>query len=102
MSFASGIYAIGICDRCGFQYKLLELREEISNRVKSNMLVCTTCWDKEAPEDELSLTKVYDPQALRKARPDTGRMSSESMVGWNPLRGIGIKISLGGVTVGPS
>ena len=32
MGYAAGKYALGLCDRCGFQYKLNELKEEYNPR----------------------------------------------------------------------
>ncbi len=46
--FASGKYAISQCDRCGFRYKLKELKSL-----------------------QLGMYPVDDPQAIRNPRPDT-------------------------------
>lgn len=31
MGYAAGKYALGLCDRCGFQYKLNELKKNGTN-----------------------------------------------------------------------
>ena len=41
--FASGKNAIAECDRCGFQYKLKQLKELTIKTKNVNILVCPTC-----------------------------------------------------------
>ena len=68
-SFASGKIANGICDRCGFQYKLNTLKRIVKNRSTVNILVCPQCWEPDHPQNHLGELPVYDPQALRDPRP---------------------------------
>ena len=68
-SFASGKIANGICDRCGFQYKLNTLKRIVKNRSTVNILVCSQCWEPDHPQNHLGELPVYDPQALRDPRP---------------------------------
>jgi len=68
--FASGKNAISICDRCGFQFKLTELRKEIIKTKNYNLLVCRTCWDPDQPQLQLGMYPVDDPQGVRDPRPD--------------------------------
>jgi hypothetical protein len=64
MAYALGKYAQGICDRCGFQYPYLDLREEW-NKFK----VCPECYEPKARQ--LEPTQVgADPEALYQPRPD--------------------------------
>lgn len=70
-NFASGKWAISICDRCGFEYKLKELRELVVKTKNTNILVCQTCWEPDQPQLQLGMYPVDDPQALRNPRPDT-------------------------------
>ena len=70
-AFARGKLALGICDRCGWQYLLSELKDEIVDQKKTNILVCSTCLDVDHPQLRLGKTPVYDPQALRNPRPDS-------------------------------
>lgn len=69
--FASGKNAIAICDRCGFRFKLTELKTEIIKTKKYQILVCGSCWDPDHPQLQLGMYPVDDPQALRNPRRDT-------------------------------
>ena len=68
--FASGRKALGICDRCGFQYLLHQLRPEVVDLNETNLLVCPTCWDPDQPQLQLGRWPVDDPQALRNPSPN--------------------------------
>ena len=96
--FASGKWAIAICDRCGQQFKLKTLKTEIIKTKQYNLLVCNECWDPDHPQLQLGMYPVNDPQALRNPRRDTTYYQSgvssdggESMGsraiqwGWNPV-----------------
>ena len=64
MSFATGKFALGICDRCGQQYKLLQLKKEWTG-----IFACPECWEPKHPQ----LDPPYhgpDPEALKNPRPD--------------------------------
>jgi hypothetical protein len=69
--FASGKWAISQCDRCGFRYKLKQLRQIVIKTKNVNLLVCPTCWEPDQPQLQLGMYPVNDPQALRNPRPDT-------------------------------
>jgi len=64
MAFASGKYAIAICDRCGFQYKYLTLKKEWTG-----FRVCSECYEPKHPQLE-PIHNVSDPEALRFPRPN--------------------------------
>lgn len=98
--FASGKNAIAMCDRCGFQFKLTELKKEIVKTKTYNLLVCPSCWDPDQPQLQLGMYPVDDPQALRNPRRDTtyviagtgpdGQTTGGSRIiqwGWNPVGG---------------
>jgi hypothetical protein len=98
--FAAGHKAIAMCDRCGQQYKLKQLRTEIIKQRKYELLVCPECWDPDQPQLMLGTFPVDDPQALRNPRRDTtyvtsglndeGNLSGGSrdiQWGWNPVGG---------------
>ena len=68
--FSSGKNSIATCDRCGFQYKLHQLRKEIIKTKNYNLLVCGTCWDPDQPQLQLGMYPVDDPQGVRDPRPD--------------------------------
>ena len=69
--FASGKWAIAQCDRCGFRYKLKQLKEIVIKTKNTNILVCPTCFEPDQPQLQLGMYPVDDPQALRNPRPDT-------------------------------
>jgi hypothetical protein len=98
--FASGRIAIAMCDRCGQQFKLKQLRTEIVKQRKYELLVCSECFDPDQPQLMLGTFPVDDPQALRNPRRDTtyltsglnddGNLSGGSrdiFWGWNPVGG---------------
>lgn len=68
--FASGKNAIAECDRCGFRFKLKELRQLIIKTKNVNILVCQECWEPDQPQLLLGMFPVDDPQAIRNPRPD--------------------------------
>jgi len=75
-SFASGKYAIAECDRCGFRFKLRELKSLTIKTKKTNILVCATCWEPDQPQLQVGMFQVDDPQALMNPRPDNSYTSS--------------------------
>jgi hypothetical protein len=98
--FAAGYKAIAMCDRCGQQFKLKQLRTEIIKQRKYELLVCSECYDPDQPQLMLGTFPVDDPQALRNPRRDTtyvtsglnddGNLSGGSrdiFWGWNPVGG---------------
>ena len=122
--FASGKNAISECDRCGFRYKLKELRSLIIKTKNVNILVCTECWEEDQPQLQLGMYPVDDPQGIRNPRPDNsyvtsgvggdGYPSGGSRIiqwGWNPVGGskqfdaaltpnnLALTISIGTVTI---
>jgi hypothetical protein len=98
--FAAGHKAIAMCDRCGQQFKLRNLRTEVIKQRKYELLVCPECFDPDHPQLMLGTFPVDDPQALRNPRRDTtyivsglndeGNISGGSrdiQWGWNPVGG---------------
>jgi hypothetical protein len=90
-TYASGKHAKGQCDRCGFDYKLHDLRELTINESPSGLLVCHSCWEEDHPQYLVGKYPVYDPQALRKPRPQNPpEPESVTQVDWDvsfPLPG---------------
>jgi hypothetical protein len=74
--FSSGKFSIAMCDRCGQQYKLKQLKKLVIKQQVKNILVCPTCWDPDQPQLSLGLYPVDDPQAVRNPRPDTSYLAS--------------------------
>lgn len=74
--FASGKFAIAECDRCGFRYKLTQLKTLVIKTKNVPIKVCPTCWEPDQPQLSLGLYPVNDPQAVREPRPDVSYNSS--------------------------
>lgn len=74
--FSSGKFSIAECDRCGFRYKLKQLKRLVIKTKNINILVCPTCWEPDQPQLSLGLYPVSDPQAVRNPRPDTSYITS--------------------------
>ena len=85
--YASGKNSIAMCDRCGFQYKLKELRMEIIKTKTFNLLVCKECWDPDQPQLQLGMYPVDDPQAVRNPRKDSTYVTAGINTGGNPTSG---------------
>jgi hypothetical protein len=98
--FSSGKNAIAECDRCGFRYKLTELKKEVIKTKTYNLLVCPQCWDPDQPQLQLGMFPVDDPQGVRDPRPDRSYTTSgldilgypaggsrDLQWGWNPIGG---------------
>ena len=122
--FASGKNAIAECDRCGFRYKLTELKPLTIKTKITNIIVCPSCWEPDQPQLQLGMYPVSDPQAVRNPRPDNsyvtsgvgtdGYPSGGSRIiqwGWNPVGGsqqfdaaltpnnLALTVSIGTVTI---
>ena len=98
--FAAGKRAISECDRCGFRFKLKNLKGLVIKTKNVNILVCPQCWEPDHPQLLLGMYPVDDPQALRNPRPDRSYITSGLLVtnylgegsraifwGWNPVGG---------------
>jgi len=68
--YSSGKHSISECDRCGFRYKLKELRKLTIKTKQVSIKVCQNCWEPDQPQLSLGLYPVNDPQAVREPRPD--------------------------------
>jgi len=98
--FASGPRAIAMCDICGFQFKLKELKTQIVKTKPVNDRVCKECWSPDHPQLQLGMYPVDDPQALRNPRNDSTYITAGLNVngnltggsrdiqwGWRPVGG---------------
>jgi hypothetical protein len=112
--YASAKNSIAQCDRCGFRFKLKQLKTLVIKTKNVNILVCPECWEPDQPQLLLGMNPVSDPQAVRNPRPDspsyyqsgfnglqtdetTGTSTSQTGVplmgsriiqwGWNPVGG---------------
>ncbi|WP_347852158.1 hypothetical protein [Planktomarina sp.] len=98
MSYASGKYAFGFCDRTGFRYPKKDLVQQIVNQRPTGLLVGKDVVDQDQPQLQLGKVRVDDPQALRNPRPDQSLEESRQVFSWNPVGG-GVT-ALGSRTVG--
>jgi len=74
MAYASGKFAKALCDRCAFEYKLNDLKEEWNG-----LKVCPSCYEPKHPQLE-PLTATADPEALYKPRPNNDKEEGEGFV----------------------
>jgi len=64
-AFATGKFARGVCDRCGFWYPLSTLKKEWNG-----LMVCLEeCYEVKHPQ-LFPIHLTTDPEALKDARPD--------------------------------
>tara|TARA_R100001510_G_scaffold45521_1_gene42216 strand:+ start:591 stop:929 length:339 start_codon:yes stop_codon:yes gene_type:complete len=74
MAYALGKFARALCDRCGFEYKLNELKEEWNG-----LKTCPECYETKHPQLE-PLTATADPEALYRPRPNNDAEEGEGFV----------------------
>ena len=74
--FSSARHSIAECDRCGFRYKLKDLKILIIKTKQVQIKVCNTCWEPDQPQLQLGMYPVDDPQAVREPRPDNSYYQS--------------------------
>jgi len=98
LSYASGKYAFGYCDRTGFRYPKKDLVPQIVNQRPTGLLVGKDVVDPDQPQLQLGRVRVDDPQALRNPRPDQSLEQSRKFFAFNPVGG-GVT-ALGSRTVG--
>jgi NAD-dependent SIR2 family protein deacetylase len=73
--YASGKFAIALCDQCGQRFKLNDLRKEWTG-----FKVCSECYEPKHPQLEPKRT-INEPQALLQPRPEA-RMGVTVYVGF--------------------
>ena len=89
--YTSGKHAIADCDRCGFQYKLKELKSLYVRTKDTHIKVCKNCWEPDHPQNMQGMYPVDDPQAVQDPRPDNsfgvvgGESSRGIQWGWDPV-----------------
>ena len=100
--YASAKNSIAQCDRCGFRYKLKELKRLVIKTKNVNILVCTECWEPDQPQLSLGLYPVNDPQAVRDPRPDSPGYFQSGLTGIQITSGTGNDVNQTGVPSGGS
>ena len=78
-------WALGQCDRCGFHYRLSELKREVYDQRENGLRCCPACLDKDHPQLQIGRVSTYDPQSLIDPRPDINRPGSVGLFGWFPV-----------------
>ena len=68
MTFANGNRSLAICDRCGQQYKNLQLRQEWNG-----LFTCPSCFEPKHPQLDPGYHPA-DPVALRDPRPESNKI----------------------------
>ncbi len=94
-------WALGLCDRCGFSFKLNELHWEVYDQRLNGLRVCSVCLDVDNPQLQLGRDQTPDPQSLLDPRPDTGVPGSTGLFGWMPISNplTNIQCQVGNITV---
>jgi len=85
MRSASNKYAFGFCDRTGFRYPLNDLVDEYKNGVKTGLRVGRDVADDDHPQNFLGRIRIFDPQNITNARPDTALAASRQLFGFDPV-----------------
>ena len=107
--YANGKYTIAECDRCGFQYKRVVLKELVIKEAPTNLFVCPQCWEPDHPQNLLGRYPVVDAQAIKDPRPDRSLTTENTLTSsryipgtFNPLSGVQSSGTVGTVTVSTS
>jgi len=74
--FTSGRFSIAECDRCGFRFKLTDLKKLTIKTKQVSIKVCPECWEPDQPQLQLGMYPVNDPQAVREPRRDNSYYQS--------------------------
>lgn len=85
--YTSAVNALGICDVCGFQYRLRQLKNLVRKGQPTNVKACPECWNPDHPQLHLGEFVIEDPQAVRDPRPDAAELEASRDIqwGWNPV-----------------
>ena len=102
IKYASGKNSIAQCDRCGFRYKLKQLKRLVIKTKNVNILVCPECWEPDQPQLSLGLYPVNDPQAVRNPRPDSPSYYQSGLNGLQTIVQTGPLTTETGVPLGGS
>jgi hypothetical protein len=89
-NYASAKNSIAQCDRCGFRYKLKELKRLVIKTKNVNILVCPECFEPDQPQLQLGMYPVNDPQAVRNPRPDSPSYYQSGLDGLQVEAGTGV------------
>jgi hypothetical protein len=96
--FASKRIALGVCDVCGFQYKLKTLKSLSVMGRDTNLKACKECWSPDHPQLKLGERPVSDPQAIENPRTDFATYA-QSRAQLIPVYSVAAAASVNSVTV---
>lgn len=82
--FANEAKLNGQCDRCGFEYKLSELKYEIYDKQNTQKRICPACLDRDHPQLRLGERSYDDPFPARDPRVGDAATVTYPFA-WNPV-----------------
>lgn len=98
--FARGKKALGLCDVCGFECKLHDLKKIVENGAVTSKKACRQCWVPDHPQNFVGRKKVVDYESLRDPRPDPRSADMTNIRwGWWPVYALEARGELGEITV---
>ena len=96
--FTSDRKVQGQCDRCGFTFKLSELKYEIYDRQNTRKRICPSCYDKDHPQLRLGERSYEDPFPV-----EDPRLGDDAFPvyphGWNPVGYYEVSVELAGFQI---
>jgi hypothetical protein len=98
--YASGKYAIAMCDICARQIDYTSLKKYIYNQRWNGLLVCEECFDIDNPQ--LQIGKYVKTESIALQNPRTASQQNpptREYFGWNPVLPNQIYVTLGSVKV---
>lgn len=104
MAFATGKYALGICDICGQHCDYLLMLDYVENERFNGLKVCKDCYDKDNPQLQVGrLSARPEGIALQDPRPDNwDRFECTIYWAWAPTTHFQGESQLGQTTVSSS
>lgn len=86
---------LGICDRCGFEWKWKQLKKQVVARRTTTLMVCPPCMDEDQPQWFPARIVSGDPAPVPDARPLQDEELSISGFGWGPVGGMDVFLTMG-------
>lgn len=80
-------WAMGVCDRCGFSYKLIDLKPEYQPDRDNIWKVCSSCFDPPNSLADPEIPETADEITLDDGRPEYNR-DFRSLYAWAPAGNI--------------
>lgn len=87
----------GICDICGFRYRLNRLKYLVVDGRRIGTKACPSCWTPDQPQLQIGRVPVVDSQTVRDSRIDTGLSSSRAIL--VNVNSVAFGVILGTITV---